>query len=145
MKSEQLDWLADNPFYTKRFAWHVGRRCRSASISDVAKEFKLDWQTVKTLEKQYMTEQLKRAGLPGPKAIGIDEISIRKGHTYRIVVSDLIRKRPIWFGGEDRSEASMAMFYQALGPRKTKGIRLAVMDMWKPFRKATQSHAPQAA
>ncbi|MFZ1620635.1 MAG: transposase, partial [Dokdonella sp.] len=92
-----------------------------------------------------MTEQLKRAGLPGPKAIGIDEISIRKGHTYRIVVSDLIRKRPIWFGGEDRSEASMAMFYQALGPRKTKGIRLAVMDMWKPFRKATQSHAPQAA
>ncbi|MBL0164985.1 MAG: transposase [Xanthomonadales bacterium] len=79
------------------------------------------------------------------RAIGIDEISIRKGHTYRIVVSDLIRKRPIWFGGEDRSEASMAMFYAALGPRKTKGIRLAVMDMWKPFRKATQSHAPQAA
>ena len=145
VKSEQLDWLADNPFYTKRFAWHVGRRCRSASISDVAKEFKLDWQTVKALEKQYMTEQLKRAGLPGPKAIGIDEISIRKGHTYRIVVSDLIRKRPIWFGGEDRSEASMTMFYQALGPRKTKGIRLAVMDMWKPFRNATQSHTPQAA
>jgi transposase len=44
----------------------------------------------------------------GPKAIGIDEISIRKGHSYRIVVSDLIRRRPIWFGGGDRSEASMA-------------------------------------
>ena len=52
-----------------------------------------------------MRAQLKRAGTPGPKAIGIDEISIRKGHTYRIVVSDLIRHRPIWFGGEDRSEA----------------------------------------
>ena len=39
--------------------------------------------------------------------IGIDEISIRKGHTYRIVVSDLLRGRPIWFGGDDRSEASM--------------------------------------
>jgi len=25
------------------------------------------------------------------------------------------------------------------------GIRLAVMDMWKPFRTATQTHAPQAA
>ncbi len=92
-----------------------------------------------------MAEQLKRAGMPGPKAIGIDEISIRKGHTYRIVVSDLIRKRPIWFGGSDRSEASMAMFYEALGTRKSAGIRLAVMDMWKPFRKAAQVHAPQAA
>ena len=145
VKTERIDFLADNPFYTKRFAWHIGRRCRQSSISDVAREFKLDWQTVKSLDKQYMAEQLKRVGLPGPKAIGIDEISIRKGHTYRIVVSDLIRKRPIWFGGEDRSEASMAQFYQALGARKSAGIRLAVMDMWKPFRAATQTHAPQAA
>ncbi|MFB9067537.1 ISL3 family transposase [Pseudofulvimonas gallinarii] len=145
VKTERLDFLADNPFYTKRFAWHIGRRCRQATISDVAKEFKLDWQTVKALDKQYMAEQVRRAGLPGPKVIGIDEISIRKGHTYRIVVSDLIRKRPIWFGGADRSEASMGQFYTALGTRKSAGIRLAVMDMWRPFRTATQAHAPKAA
>ena len=90
----------------------------------------LDWDTVKTLEKQYMAAQLAKAGTPGPKAIGIDEISIRKGHTYRIVVSDLVRHRPIWFGGEDRSERSMAMFYDWLGEKKTRGIRLAVIDMW---------------
>lgn len=54
MKREQLDFLADNPFYTKRFAYYVGQRCRSATIKDVARELKLDWDTVKTLEKQYM-------------------------------------------------------------------------------------------
>jgi transposase len=64
-----------------------------------------------------MRAQLARVGAPGPKAIGIDEISIRKGHTYRIVVSDLIRGRPIWFGGEDRKEASMALFYGVLPVR----------------------------
>ena len=37
------------------------------------------------------------------------------------------------------------MFYEALGTRKSAGIRLALMDMWKPFRKATQAHAPHAA
>ena len=82
---------------------------------------------------------------PVPQVIGIDEIAIRKGHTYRIVVSDLMRGRPIWFGGEDRSEASMAQFYAWLGEKKSARIRLAVMDMWKPFRLATQAHAPQAA
>ena len=92
-----------------------------------------------------MQAQLARAGTPSPRAIGVDEISIRKGHTYRIVVSDLIRGRPIWFGGEDRSEASMGGFYAWLGERKSSRIRLAVMDMWKPFRLATQAHAPQAA
>ena len=114
-------------------------------IRDRAKELHLDWDTVKTLEKQYMRAQLAKAGTPGPKAIGIDEISIRKGHTYRIVVSDLLRRRPIWFGGEDRKEASMAQFYDWLGEKKTKGIRLAVMDMWKPFRNVTVVRAPQAA
>ena len=145
VKRERLDFLADNPLYTKRFAYYVGRRCRSATIKDVAAELKLDWHTVKTLDQQYMEAQLKRAGTPTPRVIGIDEIAIRKGHTYRIVVSDLLRSRPIWFGGKDRSEASMSEFYAWLGKKKSSRIRLAVMDMWRPFRLATAAHAPQAA
>ena len=101
VKREGLAWLADNPFYTKRFAWLVGRRCRAATIKDVAKELHLDWDTVKELEKQYMREQLRRVGEPAPQIIGIDEISIGRGHNYRIVVSDLLLRRPIWFGGKD--------------------------------------------
>ncbi len=145
MKQEKFPWLADNPFYTKRFAWYVGRRCREGAVKDVARELRLDWKTVKALDKEYMAEQLRRMGVPGPKAIGIDEISIRKGHTYRIVVSDLVRKRPIWFGGEDRSEQSMDMFYQWLGVKKAAGIKLAVMDMWRAFEKSTMKNAPKAA
>jgi transposase len=145
VKRERLDFLADNPHFTKRFAYQVGRRCRDASIRDVARDLRLDWDTVKTLEKQYMRAQLARAGTPGPRAIGIDEISIRKGHSYRIVVSDLDRRRAIWFGGEDRSEASMAQFYDWLGARKSSKVELAVMDMWKPFRIVANQRAPQAA
>src|SRR5262252_3044832 len=117
VKRERLDFLADNPLYTKRFAYYVGRRCRDGAIKDVARELGLDWHTVKALEMQYMQAQLKRAGTPGPRAIG----------------------------GADRSEASMNQFYVWLGARKSARIQLAVMDMWKPFRQATQAHAPQAA
>ena len=111
----------------------------------LGEDLHLDWSSVKALDKQYMVAQLARAGTPGPKAIGIDEISIRKGHTYRIVVSDLKRERPIWFGGENRSKESMGQFYESLGKKKCRGVRLAVMDMWKPFRLATEEHAPNAA
>src|SRR6202008_1153991 len=128
VKRERLDFLADNPLYTKRFAYYVGRRCRDSTIKDVAAELRLDWHTVKTLEMQYMQAQLKRAGTPGPRAIGIDEIAIRKGHTYRIVVSDLGRGRPLWFGGADRSEASMGEFHGWLRARKSSRLRLAGMD-----------------
>ena len=87
VKRENLDWLAKNPLYTKRFGYYVGRRCRSMTVKDVALELKLDWHAVKALDKEYMAEQLRRQPVAAPRAIGVDEISIRKGHTYRIVIS----------------------------------------------------------
>lgn len=56
-----------------------------------------------------------------------------------------MRKRPIWFGGEDRSEESMDLFFKEWGAKQTGKIRLAVMDMWKPFRASTLKNAPKSA
>ncbi len=115
------------------------------AIKDLARLMRLSWDAVKDIDKIYMQEQLRRAGPPTPRVIGIDEISIKKRHVYRIVVSDLDQKRAIWFGGNGRSEADMDQFYAFLGEKSAKKIRLAVMDMWKPFRNSTQAHAPNAA
>lgn len=146
VKRERIDFLADNPFYTKRFAYYVGRRCRESSIRDVAEELRLDWHTVKAMEMEYMRAQLRRWPPPKrPRVIGIDEISIRKGHRYRILVSDLKRMRPIWFGGWDRGEARMDEFFALLGPERCRSLRLVVMDMWKPFANSTGRHCPGVA
>ena len=112
----------------------------------MAEELFVDWHAVKDLDKQYMRAQLRRAGNPAPRVIGSDEIAIAKGHQYRIVVSDLERGRAIWFGGHDRSEASLDEFFAWLGPEKCGKIRLAVMDRWQAFRNSThkKGNAPQA-
>ena len=69
VKRERLEFLADNPLYTKRFAHYVGRRCQQATIKDIAKELGLDWGTVKTLEMQSMRAQLAKAGMPDPRRL----------------------------------------------------------------------------
>ena len=145
VKNETLAFLSANTKYTLRFAMQIGGLCRAMSIQDVARRMHLDWHTVKDLDKIYMTEQLARVGHPAPRVIGIDEISIKKRHTYRIIVSDLDQKRAIWFGGQGRAEKDMDMFYAFLGKENAEKIRLAVLDMWLPFRKSTQANAPQAA
>lgn len=46
-----------------------------------------------------------------PRAIGVDEIAIWKGLDYRIVVSDLDRRRPIWVGGKGQARAIFDKFH----------------------------------
>jgi transposase len=78
------------------------------------------------------------------RAIGIDEVPIRKGHTYAILVADLDQQRPIWMQGPGRAEEEMNVFFKDMGPRRYKSINLAVMDMWKPFKNSISSHVPEA-
>jgi transposase len=132
------------PRFTQRFAMHVGALCREMTNKAVAELERLHDSTVKDLDKIYMRKQVDHAGMPAPRAIGVDEISIRKGHNYRIVVSDLDRARPIWVGGQGRTEEDFDLFFAALGPKKTARIELAAMDMWKPFRNSLARKAPQA-
>lgn len=42
VRQERPSWIADNPFYTKRFAFFVGRRCRASTLQDVANELHLN-------------------------------------------------------------------------------------------------------
>jgi transposase len=145
VKPEHLSFVSPNANYSERFVLSIGKQCRVMAVKDIARLMRLGWDTVKDIDKIYMREQLRRAGPPTPRVIGIDEISIRKRHVYRIVVSDLDQKRAIWFGGDGRSEADIDQFYAFIGNKNAKKIRLAVMDMWKPFRNSTQAHAPNAA
>ncbi|MBE7443831.1 MAG: transposase [Planctomycetia bacterium] len=46
---------------------------------------------------------------------------------------------------KDRSKESLDLFYQWLGAKKVKKLRLAVMDMWKAFEKSTSENAFHAA
>jgi len=145
VKRESLEWIAANPHYTKRFVRAVGRRCREATITDVANDFSLDWHTVKELEMEYMHDQLKRQRKAAATMIGIDEISIQKGHRYRVVVSDLERRRPIWFGGKGKSKEDLDAFFLANGAAANAKITLAAIDMSPAFQGSVREHAPQAA
>jgi Helix-turn-helix domain of transposase family ISL3/Transposase len=130
VRREKLEWLATPPKFTQRFEDEIGYRLRDTPVSTVADLLDLSWDQVKRIEMAYMERLLKATPVESPRAIGVDEISIKKRHQYRIVVSDLERRRPIWFGGKDRSEDSFSGFFLWLNQhteRGAAGIEVAVM------------------
>ena len=146
MRRERLTWLSDTRRFTLRFATAVGRQCRELSVARVAEMHMLSWGQVRRLEVAYMEDLLAwHPPVKRLRAIGMDEISIRKGHNYAIVVADLDQQRPIWMSETPgRAEEDLDRFYSQIGPKRCKCIKLAVMDMWKPFRNSTNRHASQA-
>jgi transposase len=146
VKQETLEWLASSKHATQRFEDAIGRQCRDLPLTRVAELNRLTWDRVRRMEMAYMFRLEARHPPPESiRAIGIDEISVAKGQTYAIVVADLDQKRPIWISREPgRTQADMDMFFVEMGAQRSASIRLAVMDMWKPFRKSTKAQAPNA-
>lgn len=145
MKTETLSWLWESGRFTKRFEESVGRMARQMPLTEVAKLNQISWDQAWRMELAYMRDLVQKHP-PAQKirVIGVDEISVRKGHTYRVVVADLDEQRPIWVGGTGRTKEDLDQFFCEIGIERSRGIELAVMDMWKAFRNSTAEHAPYA-
>jgi len=88
MKRETLSWLAQSARFTQRFEDRIGELCREMTVTRVAELNNLSWDQVWRMEKSYMRRLLERHP-PSEhlRAIGVDEISVRKIHSYVIVVA----------------------------------------------------------
>jgi len=129
VKRETLSMLAKSARFTQRFEDRIEQLCREMAITRVAELNNLSWDQVCRMEKSYMRRLLEQHPPSAQlRTIGIDEISTRKGHTYAIVVADLDQRRPIWLGGQGRTEQDLQLFFDTMGPERCKTTELAVMD-----------------
>jgi len=85
---EELDFLAKFDRVTKRLANRVAECCENSTIKDVANQFKLNWKTVKEIDKEHIKILLPKIQDLVIRRIAIDEIAIMKGHKYFSILRD---------------------------------------------------------
>ena len=78
------------------------------------------------------------------KAIGIDEISYRKGHKYLTVVYDLERACVVWVGKGKARETIDRFFNEELSDYQKKRVEWACCDMSETYIGAIKHHCPNA-
>jgi len=144
VKVESLDWIDTQRHYTKRLAEEVARECRLIqSIVQVAQRFRLGWDTVKEIDKEYLTAELNPPDFTRVEYLAMDELSIKKRHRYATAIVDPIRKRVLWVV-KDRTIESVKEFFEMFGSENCKKIRAAAMDMWPAYEAAVRKYCPQA-
>ena len=140
---EALDLFHPYLRVTLRLAHYVYQLCRVMTVSEVAHHLDMDWKTVKNIDKFYLERDFGQPDLNGLRILAVDEISIRKGHSYLTVVLDYLSGR-VLFIGKKRKAKTLKRFFNKLSISQRKKIEAVAMDMWDPFIKAVKDKLPQA-
>lgn len=134
---EDLEFFEPCKRVTKRLARAIHELCKVLTIQDVARHFNLDWKTVKDIDKAFLEEEFGETDYTDLTVLAVDEISIRRGHSYMTVVLDYLTGRVIWMGRARRADTLMK-FFDGMTQDQKEHLQAIVMDMWDPFIKAVQ-------
>lgn len=142
-KLEALPWLAPYARVTTRLAESVARLCKVLPIKHVAAYFDLGWDAVKAIDKAHLDRTLGEVDLEGLEQIAMDEVAIRKGHTYATVVVEPRTRRVLWVG-HGRGREDVRKFYQLLGPDRCAKLKAIAMDMNPGYVEEAKAQCPAA-
>ena len=92
---EDLEFFEPSQRVTKRFACYIHELCKLLTIQDVARHFDLDWKTVKNIDKAFLEKEFAQTDYNNLTILAVDEISIKRGHTYMTVVLDYLTGRVV--------------------------------------------------
>jgi transposase len=140
---EKLNFVDKSRRVTVRLAQSVANDCEEATLKEVAKRYKLNWKTVKEIDRAYIKTLLPKTEGLNIKRIAIDEIAIMKGHKYFTIIRDYDTgvAIKIIFG---RTYKETAKALASLGKDKLKKIAFASLDMWDPYIRAIKEQCPNA-
>ena len=116
---------------------------RILAWEEVARLCGVHWNTVRAAVASAVEYGLASRETTSIIAIGIDEISRRKGHKYMTMVYDLSRMRLLWCG-EGRDKEALKAFFADWGKERCGAIRAVCLDMWQPYIDVIEEMLPEA-
>ena len=143
VRVEHLSFADASKRVTHRLAQYVYGLCKVMTVQDVAEHLELDPKTVKAIDKSFLEKDFGHVDMSHLRVLAIDEIAVRKGHTYMTVVMDYFSGRILWMG-KDRRKETLDAFFKTLTDEQKQGIEAVAIDMWEPFINRVQHHCPQA-
>jgi transposase len=144
VRVEHLEFVDATQRITHRLAAYAVQLCRRGlSVQAVARHLELDPKTVKTLDKAALEASVGQTRYEGLKRLAIDEIAVRKGHSYMTVVLDYDTGRVVWMG-EGRQIETLDNFFENMPESVRNGIQAVAIDMWEAYINAVQRWCPQA-
>ena len=145
---EHIPWSDGKRPLTCATMGFLARWARRLSWRETAQVFQTSWESVYRSVEWMVEWGLAHRQLDGVESLGVDEIHWghgTKADNFLTVIYqiDAHCRRLLWIG-KRRSEKTLRMGLQALGPDLVRGLRYVCSDMWKPYLNVLAVEASQA-
>ncbi|MHB2153829.1 ISL3 family transposase [Calditrichota bacterium GD2] len=117
----------------------------SKNQSKTAQLLRISFDMLHHIMSKAVARGLSRRTEEDIKYIGIDEKSMKRGHTYVSVLSDSERRRVIDVSEGRTTSSASSLINKGLTEKQKEGLKAVSMDMWKAFIKAVQKELPNAS
>jgi transposase len=144
VRTEDVPWARPGARFTRDFEDMIAWLAQRMDKTSVARLLRTSWESVDRAITRVVADHLDTARLDALYRIGVDEISYRKGRKFLTVVADHDTGHVVWVT-PGKSQASLARFFDLLGPQRAAQLQAVTMDGSKAFRGATANAAPNAA
>ncbi|MEE9231253.1 MAG: ISL3 family transposase [Acidobacteriota bacterium] len=131
---EKVPWATGKKRITTTYAWFLATWAKRMTWTDVATAFRTSWDTVFRAVETAVSWGRARVVLTDVRSIGVDEISLRRGHRYLTLVYQIDEgcRRLLWVG-EHRQVKTLLRFFRWFGRKGRAQLRFVCSDMWKPY------------
>ena len=142
--AEAVPWCDNTTArFTTPFEEAVGflvQRCDQTSVQEM---FRIAWVTVGQIVERVMQRHRPDDPLDGLMAIGIDELSYRKGHQYVTTGTDQLSGQIVW-AAEGKNAATLTSCFAELGAARRAAIAVVTMDMSAAYITVVTQQVPHA-
>ena len=139
---EAVPWARHSSRYTRDFEDTVAWLAQQMAKTPIAGLLRIAWDTVGRIVERVLADHLDERRLEGLLAIGVDEISYRRGQRYLTSVADHASGSIVWCA-PGRNAATLQAFFDLLGERKHT-IRAVSIDMAGGYQQAIRENLPEA-
>lgn len=140
---EGLEFIDINRRMTKRFEAYVYVLTTKMTIKDVSEVTKIDWHTIRDIEKRYIKKLRHKVRWDKIKRLAVDEVSWNGRREYITIVTDRDGQGVVWIG-DGRSEETLNKFFKYVGEKHYKKFTLFTADMNKGYTASIKEHCPKA-
>jgi len=139
---EAVPWARPGSQHTRDLEDVVAWLAQQMAKTPIAGLLRIGWDTVGKIVARVVADHLDESRLAGLVAIGVDEISYRRGQRYLTSVVDHHTGAIVWCS-PGRNAATLQAFFSELGERR-HSIRAVSIDMSGGYEKAIRNSIPNA-